>query len=396
MSSRTYNPLHFEDLEPKRFEDLVRQLAYDFRNWSEIEATGRSGNDGGFDVRAWEKVPTSDDEDDTKQDQPWLIQCKREKTIGPTKAEGYAKDILKENKDLYGVLFVASCNLSKDTRDKLRGVLAEEGVQEVRIWSGAELEDQLFQPKNDNLLFAYFGFSLAHRKQSQKTKIKAKLATKKKMQKIFGKRPHQQILVRDVEYKKYPNLNKKEFKGTDLPIKDMQILGYYHDGIILGDDRYHAYIDNEKKEYDIEDRYNQMHLSSHQSDFYNDHDDAPKNRMAFFDYHRDTVPHEKKYYYLNICALPYDSIVDVDEEGDEYCSNPHIYVNRLPTGKIFARPKHPAIHRHDNFLNLQMFEEQKYKRIKFFPKVYKAEKPKQEPPTQKLDTKEKPFPGLNK
>lgn len=29
--TKTIGPLHFEDLEPKRFEDLVRQLAYDFR-----------------------------------------------------------------------------------------------------------------------------------------------------------------------------------------------------------------------------------------------------------------------------------------------------------------------------------------------------------------------------
>lgn len=117
MSSRTYNPLHFEDLEPKRFEDLVRQLAYDFRNWSDIEATGRSGNDGGFDVRAWEKLQATDeDEDENKTDRPWLIQCKREKSIGPTKAEQYAKDVVKENKDLYGVLLVVSCDLSKDAR----------------------------------------------------------------------------------------------------------------------------------------------------------------------------------------------------------------------------------------------------------------------------------------
>ncbi len=40
-TTRTLNPLHFEDLEPHRFEDMVRQLAYDFRPWRSIEATGR-------------------------------------------------------------------------------------------------------------------------------------------------------------------------------------------------------------------------------------------------------------------------------------------------------------------------------------------------------------------
>lgn len=33
LITRTMNPLPFQDLEPKRFEDLVRQLAYDFKPW---------------------------------------------------------------------------------------------------------------------------------------------------------------------------------------------------------------------------------------------------------------------------------------------------------------------------------------------------------------------------
>ena len=47
--SRSYNPIHFEDLEPKRFEDLVRERIYDFKSWQTIEATGRGGDGAGFD-----------------------------------------------------------------------------------------------------------------------------------------------------------------------------------------------------------------------------------------------------------------------------------------------------------------------------------------------------------
>jgi len=42
-TTRTLNPLHFEDLEPHRFEDLVRQLAYGYTRWRSLEATGRLG-----------------------------------------------------------------------------------------------------------------------------------------------------------------------------------------------------------------------------------------------------------------------------------------------------------------------------------------------------------------
>jgi integrase len=40
---RTTGPLHFEDLDPHRFEDLVRRLIYDFRPWRHREATGVLG-----------------------------------------------------------------------------------------------------------------------------------------------------------------------------------------------------------------------------------------------------------------------------------------------------------------------------------------------------------------
>jgi hypothetical protein len=42
---RTIGQLHFEDLEPHRFEDLVRQLVYGFRDWVALEPLGRTGAD---------------------------------------------------------------------------------------------------------------------------------------------------------------------------------------------------------------------------------------------------------------------------------------------------------------------------------------------------------------
>jgi hypothetical protein len=34
--ARTYAPIHFDDLDPHRFEDLVRELIYDFKEWQAI------------------------------------------------------------------------------------------------------------------------------------------------------------------------------------------------------------------------------------------------------------------------------------------------------------------------------------------------------------------------
>lgn len=103
-ASRTVNPLHFEDLEPHRFEDLVRQLAYDFRQWYSLEAIGRSGGDAGIDIRGVERVGAEpievneSDEDEAQEpkefaEQVWVIQCKREKKSSISRPEKTASKL---------------------------------------------------------------------------------------------------------------------------------------------------------------------------------------------------------------------------------------------------------------------------------------------------------------
>ena len=67
LATHTIGPLHLEDLEPHRFEDLVRQLSHDFRPWRQLEATGRAGSDESFDVRGWEIVTSVDDIRDAEE-----------------------------------------------------------------------------------------------------------------------------------------------------------------------------------------------------------------------------------------------------------------------------------------------------------------------------------------
>ena len=194
--TRTIGPLHLEDLEPHRFEDMVRQLLYDFRPWRDLEATGRSGSDEGFDARAWElTVPDvdegaaedqSDETEDTRNARQWLIQCKREKIITPAKLKGYLDDLPDvQDEGLYGIIFVTACDFSKAARDVFYSTTRERGFMEVKLWGKAELEDQLFQPKNDHLLFAYFGISLQMRQRTLKTAVRARLSMKKQAMKLL-------------------------------------------------------------------------------------------------------------------------------------------------------------------------------------------------------------------
>lgn len=132
-TTRTIGPLHLEDLEPHRFEDLIRQLIYDFRYWRRLEATGRAGSDAGFDARGIEitappdsAIGFSDDDDATElaattDDRVWLLQCKRERSIAPQKLIGYLDAISEtERRGLYGSIFAAACDFSKAVHDAFR------------------------------------------------------------------------------------------------------------------------------------------------------------------------------------------------------------------------------------------------------------------------------------
>jgi hypothetical protein len=224
MTTRTLNPLPFDALEPKRFEDLIRQLAYDFRPWRMLEATGRTGGDQGYDARGFEIVDISPDvssettEDADEEaipaattDRIWLIQCKRERVITPTKMRQHLFNISDDEANtLYGIIFAAACDFSKKTRDEIFTWCRVHGVSEIHVWGKGEIEDQLFQPKNDNLLFAYFGISLQIRKRSIRTALRAKLAMKRKVMRCLGDGwdENRTILVRDPEDERYPYVKK--------------------------------------------------------------------------------------------------------------------------------------------------------------------------------------------
>jgi hypothetical protein len=246
--SKTLNPLHFEDLEPHRFEDLVRQVVYDFRDWSLLEPTGRLGSDDGYDARGFEIVreePSgesgdgSDDEEDREpvpnRERLWQIQCKREKAIPPSKIARYVQEMIPKGSAVpYGVIFAAPTDFSKKARDSFREQLRKKGVAEFYLWGKADLEDMLYQPKNDHLLYAYFGISLQIRRRSQRSKLRAVLAIKRKALKHLGPidfSSFEEILVRDIDDDHYPySGGVPNFKQRPA-WKKYFFVGHEHDGI---------------------------------------------------------------------------------------------------------------------------------------------------------------------
>lgn len=337
--TRTIGPLHFEDLEPHRFEDLVRQLVYDFRPWRQLEATGRGGSDDGFDARGFEitnstetgEADADDGEDEATlpsntDDRVWLIQCKREKRIGPAQLEKYLSQVPAES--LHGLIFAAPCDFSKTARDLFRAKIRSLGTAEAHLWGKGELEDILFQPKNDNLLFAYFGVSLRIRKRSLATEVRSRLAVKRKALKTL-ERHSGGILVRDASDDRYPYLDPNEklgrFDRGRWYVYEFQ--DCRNDGIYLLFRRYMAFVDDDGLAWDYAEKMNTAIPMI--NPWETDEDASKKLKRQTGRDEADPIwsalPENNRGWYEEYLILPYESVIAIDEDGDDWFEQPHIY-----------------------------------------------------------------------
>lgn len=328
--TRTTNPLHFEDLEPHRFEDLARQLVYDFRNWSNLEATGAAGSDDGFDARGREVIFDTENIDEENEnpseleERIWLIQCKREKSISPKKIETYLKDIFSTSSDpLYGIIFIAACNFSKKTRDAFISEIRKNSIKEFQLWGKSELEDLLFQPKNDHLLFAYFGFSLAVRKRTIKTKLRSRIATKKKALRVLDKVGMREVLIRDANDTNYPYSGEVPDFEKFPPWKIYFYEKQKHDGLMFLVRKYLAYLSDDKKHFDYIEEFNAI------QNWDNPWPTEEKDRESIEKDWRE-LPEANRAYIEIYRVVTYDSILAIDEDGDNIFRGPHFYASYTP------------------------------------------------------------------
>lgn len=349
QASKTINPLHFEDLEPHRFEDLVRQLAYDFRPWRRLEATGRAGSDDGFDARGHEIVATateapdaeSDEEappEQTIDDRAWLIQCKRARSIGPKKLLDYLHEIPEsEVRQLHGILFVAPCEFSKKARDGFYARCTELGIAETHLWGKAELEDQLFQAKNDHLLFAYFGFSLQIRKRSIRGDLRSLLSMKRKAHRMLGDLTYQAILLRDPSEKRYPFSEGVQDFDRRPPWRVTSFQEFSYDGLKFRVALYVAHISDNRTLWDAAMRVNYLSGQLSYQNPWHRHRPEENAIQQEADTFWNSLPENNRAHMTIYAYIPYDKILDIDDIGDEWFEGPHVFVPFDLSGMPFVR-----------------------------------------------------------
>lgn len=330
--TRTTNPIHFEDLDPKRFEDLVRELIYDFRDWQTIEATGRGGDDDGFDIRAYERATTTTIDDDGDEvvrpmdGNAWMIQCKREKAIPPSKIKKILEDIAPDNPP-YGYILAAATNFSKKAYDTFRDELTKLGVLEFYLWGNATLETELHQPKNDRILFTFFGISNVRRRRSRATEIRSEVTNKNRVMRVLGDSPaHSWILVRDSKDRHYPY----EFEYADFDErprwKDFEVVELHPRGVIVLMKRCYAYFDESEKTFDLAEPpivlrnpYDRTH------DTERDREKREKLGLVM-DYWERLPQKNQAMFHLN-GIIRYEDMLVIDEKGDGWNEVPHIFVD---------------------------------------------------------------------
>lgn len=409
-TTRTLNPLHFEDLEPHRFEDLVRQLVYDFREWVSIEAIGRLGSDEGMDVRAIEQIGStisdseaveeSDDQstkDRTLFRRTWIIQCKREKRLPPKRIQNTVDDNLSPLEDKpHGYILAAACDFSKAARDAFRAAILKHQIQEFFLWGKAELEDMLFLPKNDHLLFAYFGISLQVRRRSLRSAIRNTLNLKRKLIKELGDIIHnrcQTVLIRDPRDESYPYIDSQEdflkaprwryyiFAGHQ-PVNNVSFVVR----------QYFAYANFETKEWDALPDYNDVPSYPRLYGIPDEHFFGDDKRHRYHSYWLNKIPERNRALFKEIRIIPYDRILAVDEMGDFYNEGPHLLVEYRNNLDPFEPRTYYSVETVGTFS--QGMVPKKNKKISYFPK----EIPK--PPPSEVETdreaKKRPNNSLNK
>lgn len=170
--TRTTNKLHFEDLEPHRFEDMGYELLYRLQKWNRIENWGRSGSDDGIDIFC---------EDNKKQ--KWFCQCKRYKEITKEQVLSVVDKIATKNKNIQGstILLIIACNLSKTTSELFETYSTNKGFAGTKVWDASTLEAMLWNDQKD-LLSKYFDLEIGN------NKIRERILQAKKMKQLVQKK----------------------------------------------------------------------------------------------------------------------------------------------------------------------------------------------------------------
>ncbi|MFD0792025.1 restriction endonuclease [Mucilaginibacter litoreus] len=239
--TQTTNRFHFSDLDPLRFEDIAYELLYVNYQWLELTHLGRSGSDGGIDIRGTQII-------DGKSEL-WLIQCKRYQKLSKNDLTVMVDKLLQSGEHPDKIVLIISCDISAAKYNAVNNYCSELGIPQLIIWTATMLESLLYA--HPRIKAKAFGEDFEKEETKKNAdRIKRGLKMEKRILKelinhkfiknranwdTIMKNPSTRFIsdefyIRDVNDKTYPNLVEKE-KGKISPWFRSFIYDTYHQGL---------------------------------------------------------------------------------------------------------------------------------------------------------------------
>lgn len=186
----------------------------------------------------------------------------------------------------------------------------------------------LVQPKNDYLLFAYFGFSLQVRRRSLKADLRGRLATKRKLAKVVGdiaQRNFRPILLRNALDDTYPWIDDATAFRAKPQWRYFMFLGHSRpDHLAFLANKFYAYVDDAGQRWDYDKRFDKgwprhPELVGLERESRDEQENEMHSRWW-------QLPERNRAALEIVGFVHYDRVLAVDELGDRFHQGPHLFI----------------------------------------------------------------------
>ena len=250
-------------------------------------------------------------------------------------------------------------------------------MEEFYLWGKGELEDMLFLPQNDHLLFAYFNISIQVRRRSLRSQVRSRLAIKRKLTSVLGdihRLQHKSVLLRDPSDTRYPRSDHVPDFEKAPPWRYYTFVGHRRaDHLAFAEHQYMAYLADNKQEWDaflgcdfafpaIPRIVGLRHL----------YDDRQQAISRYRRYWEQNVPQPNQAWLTVMRFIHYDRIIAVDEDGDLFHEGPHILVDFDPISGLFESDVRWLLEQGTGLARREFLVDE-HKRVSFFPEHIPSE-----------------------
>ena len=225
------------------------------------------------------------------------------------------------------------CNFSKKSIDAFHDWCSTKGIQEFHLWGHAAIEDFLYQPKNDHLLFAYFGLSHSIGHQKVSSSIRRVVSLKRKLKTLLPEAfPGTQIVLRDVTDDRYPDTQGQGLLAGGFLWLPCYAKGIAQQGLRVLIRQHWAYYDYKRDVWDFASGINLAIPEPRKNPWYDAQVDEDceirskrENDLSQFWSKLPTLGQQRVSLFAHI---DYDDIIEIDDVGDDLLEGvPTIFVN---------------------------------------------------------------------